>query len=165
MIDGEQDVDNVFGIVTDAKEWYFVECTLDREGKPSFKLSEPEQIVINLSAQGDTSILKSPFNLEPQTRKSFKHYLLGLKSGANFMIVDCGGGAVDLTMRKLTGNNQISEIQEIIVEVLLSSIRFPNICIRRVNGWHENGRNVRGKNFSQWILVYNFGHRIWAYWG
>ncbi|CAG8477537.1 1350_t:CDS:10 [Rhizophagus irregularis] len=39
-----------------------------------------------------------------------------LKSGANFMIVDCGGGAVDLTMRKLTGNNQISEIQEIIVE-------------------------------------------------
>ncbi|EXX76557.1 hypothetical protein RirG_032260 [Rhizophagus irregularis DAOM 197198w] len=41
MIDGEQDVDNVFGIVTDAKEWYFVECTLDREGKPSFKLSEP----------------------------------------------------------------------------------------------------------------------------
>ncbi|GET63621.1 hypothetical protein GLOIN_2v1774909 [Rhizophagus irregularis DAOM 181602=DAOM 197198] len=141
MIDGEQDVDNVFGIVTDAKEWYFVECTLDREGKPSFKLSEPEQIVINLSAQGDTSILKSPFNLEPQTRKSFKHYLLGLKSGANFMIVDCGGGAVDLTMRKLTGNNQISEIQEIIVEVLLSSIRFPNICIRRVNGWHENGRN------------------------
>ncbi|CAB4428548.1 unnamed protein product [Rhizophagus irregularis] len=44
---------------------------------------------------------------------------LGLISGANFMIVDCGGGAVDLTMRKLTSNNQISEIQEIIVEVLL----------------------------------------------
>ncbi|PKY38646.1 hypothetical protein RhiirA4_451670 [Rhizophagus irregularis] len=41
---------------------------------------------------------------------------LGLISGANFMIVDCGGGAVDLTMRKLTSNNQISEIQEIIVE-------------------------------------------------
>ncbi|RGB25599.1 hypothetical protein C1646_675454 [Rhizophagus diaphanus] len=37
---------------------------------------------------------------------------LGLKSGANFMIVDCGGGAVDLTMRKLTSNNQISEITE-----------------------------------------------------
>ncbi|RIA89188.1 hypothetical protein C1645_825213 [Glomus cerebriforme] len=32
---------------------------------------------------------------------------LGLKAG-----VDCGGGAVDLTMRRLTTNNQISEITE-----------------------------------------------------
>ncbi|GBB92721.1 hypothetical protein RclHR1_20480003 [Rhizophagus clarus] len=35
----------VFGIVTDASEWYFMECSLDNEGKPSFKLSEPVTVV------------------------------------------------------------------------------------------------------------------------
>ncbi|RIA80856.1 hypothetical protein C1645_881931 [Glomus cerebriforme] len=44
-IDNRQDVDRVFGIVTDASEWYFMECSLDNEGKPSFKLSEPVTIV------------------------------------------------------------------------------------------------------------------------
>ena len=28
------------------------------------------------------------------------------------MIVDCGGGTVDLTIRKLLGNNKLSEITE-----------------------------------------------------
>ncbi|CAG8439356.1 13748_t:CDS:2 [Funneliformis caledonium] len=37
---------------------------------------------------------------------------LGLKAKANFMIVDCGGGAVELTMRRLITHNQISEITE-----------------------------------------------------
>ncbi|CAJ0833464.1 3028_t:CDS:2, partial [Entrophospora sp. SA101] len=36
----------------------------------------------------------------------------GLKSGTNFMIVDCGGGAVDLTMRQLNNEGKISEITE-----------------------------------------------------
>ncbi|GBB96658.1 hypothetical protein RclHR1_02800008 [Rhizophagus clarus] len=40
-MEDEQDVDKVFGIVTDTREWYFMECILDGEGKPSFKLSEP----------------------------------------------------------------------------------------------------------------------------
>ena len=44
-IDNEQDVDRVFGIVTDASEWYFMECSLDNEGKPSFKLSELVTVV------------------------------------------------------------------------------------------------------------------------
>ncbi|CAB4416226.1 unnamed protein product [Rhizophagus irregularis] len=44
-IDNGQDVDRVFGIVTDASEWYFMECSLDNEGKPSFKLSEPVTVV------------------------------------------------------------------------------------------------------------------------
>lgn len=43
-IDDEQDVDKVFGIVTDARDWYFMECTLDEEKKPSFKLSEPVSV-------------------------------------------------------------------------------------------------------------------------
>jgi hypothetical protein len=44
-IEDDQDVDRVFGIVTDASEWYFMECTLDRERKPSFKLSKPVIVV------------------------------------------------------------------------------------------------------------------------
>jgi hypothetical protein len=30
-IDNDQDVDRVFRIVTDASEWYFMECSLDKE--------------------------------------------------------------------------------------------------------------------------------------
>ena len=29
------------GIVTDAEKWYFMECTLENERKPVFKLSKP----------------------------------------------------------------------------------------------------------------------------
>ncbi|CAB5126810.1 actin-like ATPase domain-containing protein [Rhizophagus irregularis] len=34
------------------------------------------------------------------------------KSGTNFMIVDCGGGTVDLTTRKLLKNDRLSEVTE-----------------------------------------------------
>ncbi|GES86143.1 hypothetical protein GLOIN_2v1658885 [Rhizophagus clarus] len=44
-IDNGQDVDRVFGIVTDASEWYFMECSLDNEGKPAVKLSESVTVV------------------------------------------------------------------------------------------------------------------------
>jgi hypothetical protein len=44
-IDNGQDVDRVFGIVTDASEWYFMECTLDKDGKPSFAISKPVIVV------------------------------------------------------------------------------------------------------------------------
>ncbi|CAB4434028.1 unnamed protein product [Rhizophagus irregularis] len=42
----EEDVftGKTFGIITDAKEWYFMECSYN-EGKPSFKLSEPVTVV------------------------------------------------------------------------------------------------------------------------
>lgn len=40
----------------------------------------------------------------------FIKYFFGKK--ANFMIVDCGGGAVDLTMRQLNNEGKISEITE-----------------------------------------------------
>ncbi|CAI2176208.1 171_t:CDS:2 [Funneliformis geosporum] len=36
----------------------------------------------------------------------------GLKAGDNFMVVDCGGGTVDLTIRKLINDNQMSETTE-----------------------------------------------------
>jgi len=56
-IDNGQDVDRVFGIVTDASEWYFMECSLDNEGKPSFKLSKPVIIVYD-DANVDTKVKK-----------------------------------------------------------------------------------------------------------
>ena len=34
-----------FGIVTDAEKWYFIECTLDNNQKPKFKLSKPVIII------------------------------------------------------------------------------------------------------------------------
>ncbi|KAG9291208.1 hypothetical protein G9A89_021710 [Geosiphon pyriformis] len=39
-----------------------------------------------------------------------KEHKLG--PGANFMVVDCGGGTVDITVRKLLEDNKISEITE-----------------------------------------------------
>ena len=44
-IDDEYGLDQVWGIVTDAEKWYFMECTRDSEGKPTFKLSKPLFVV------------------------------------------------------------------------------------------------------------------------
>lgn len=35
----------VFGIITDAEKWYFLECSLDNDNKPKFKLSKPVVVV------------------------------------------------------------------------------------------------------------------------
>ena len=34
-----------FGIITDAKEWYFMKCSLDDQDKLAFKLLKPVTIV------------------------------------------------------------------------------------------------------------------------
>src|SRR5262249_52427854 len=39
-INDEYDMDKVWGIVTDAEKWYFMECTLENGRKPVFKLSK-----------------------------------------------------------------------------------------------------------------------------
>jgi hypothetical protein len=44
-IDDEYDMDKVWGIVTDAEKWYFMECMLYSERKPLFKLSKPLFVV------------------------------------------------------------------------------------------------------------------------
>jgi hypothetical protein len=44
MEEGDVFTGKTFGIITDAKEWYFMECSYI-EGKPSFKLSEPVTVV------------------------------------------------------------------------------------------------------------------------
>ena len=45
MEDDEAFVSKAFGIVSDAEKFYFLECRLNGDDKPSFKLSEP--IVVN----------------------------------------------------------------------------------------------------------------------
>jgi hypothetical protein len=35
----------VFGIVTDSEKWYFLECSLNNEGEPNFKLSKPVVVI------------------------------------------------------------------------------------------------------------------------
>ncbi|CAB5192636.1 hypothetical protein RhiirA5_506095 [Rhizophagus irregularis] len=57
------------------------------------------------------------FTTEPEAaaiycmQNSLKEHDL-LTSGTTFMIVDCGGGTIDLTIHKLVGNNQLSEVTE-----------------------------------------------------
>ncbi len=60
-IDNGQDVDRVFGIVTDSSEWYFMECLLDSKRKPLFKLSE------------SVTIMYKDENLQAKVEKILRH--------------------------------------------------------------------------------------------
>ena len=42
-----------FGIITDAKEWYFMECSLDDQDKLAFKLSKPVTVVYDSKNMGE----------------------------------------------------------------------------------------------------------------
>ncbi|CAG8832011.1 25546_t:CDS:2, partial [Gigaspora margarita] len=46
-IEEDQILGRVFGIVTDAEKFYFMECSLDDQDRPCFKLSEPVVVVYN----------------------------------------------------------------------------------------------------------------------
>ncbi|GBC10507.1 hypothetical protein RclHR1_00970008 [Rhizophagus clarus] len=53
------------------------------------------------------------FTTEPEAAAIYcLQNLWDLPTGTSFMIVDCGGGTVDLTTRKLIGRNQLGEITE-----------------------------------------------------
>ncbi|CAB4434687.1 unnamed protein product [Rhizophagus irregularis] len=54
------------------------------------------------------------FTTEPEAAAIYcmKNCLESYEIGTTFMIVDCGGGTVDLTTRKLVGENQLGEITE-----------------------------------------------------
>jgi len=42
-----------FGIITDAKEWYFMECSLDNQDRLRFKLSKPVTVVYDSKNMGE----------------------------------------------------------------------------------------------------------------
>ncbi|RIA87530.1 hypothetical protein C1645_807256 [Glomus cerebriforme] len=83
--------------------------------------SEKEQAIMRECAHNAKLIddLNSPklqFSTEPEAAAIYcmdklQEYDL-LKVETTFMIVDCGGGTVDLTTRKLIGNKQLGEITE-----------------------------------------------------
>ncbi|CAG8807688.1 24364_t:CDS:2, partial [Gigaspora rosea] len=58
MDDDERGVDKVFGIVTDAEKWYYMTCTLDEKGKPSFGLSKPISVPYNNNGDMQISVEK-----------------------------------------------------------------------------------------------------------
>jgi len=73
-IDDEQDVDKVFGIITNARDWYFMKCTLDEEKKPSFKLSEPVSVMYKSDSMQNMveEVLSRIVWLLEETQKSVK---------------------------------------------------------------------------------------------
>ncbi|PKK63104.1 hypothetical protein RhiirC2_855241 [Rhizophagus irregularis] len=46
-------VGKVFGIITDAEKWYFMECSLDSQDRLKFKLSKPVTVVYDSKNMGD----------------------------------------------------------------------------------------------------------------
>ena len=46
------------------------------------------------------------------SQKNNNPSLFIIYASANFMVVDCGGGTIDLTTRKLLDKNQLGEITE-----------------------------------------------------
>jgi hypothetical protein len=53
-------VGKVFGIITDAKERYFMECSLDDQDRLRFKLSKPVTVVYDSKNMGDNVERRSP---------------------------------------------------------------------------------------------------------
>ncbi|CAG8725936.1 8764_t:CDS:2 [Rhizophagus irregularis] len=75
------------------------------------------ECIFNAGLIGDIHSEKLQFTTEPEAaaiycmHSSLKEHELA-KPGTNFMVVDCGGGTVDLTTRKLLEENQLGEITE-----------------------------------------------------
>ncbi|CAG8669775.1 11342_t:CDS:2 [Funneliformis mosseae] len=75
------------------------------------------ECAFNAQLIGDKSSQKLQFTTEPEAaalycmENKLKEYDL-LTTGTTFMIVDCGGGTVDLTTRKLIGTKELGEITE-----------------------------------------------------
>ncbi|CAG8573945.1 11231_t:CDS:2 [Dentiscutata heterogama] len=46
-------VSKTFGIITDAKEWYFMECSLDDQDKLAFRLSKPVTVIYDSKNMGE----------------------------------------------------------------------------------------------------------------
>ncbi|CAI2176684.1 8177_t:CDS:2 [Funneliformis geosporum] len=57
----ERTFGRVFGIVTDAEKFYFMECSMDDQDRPSFKLSKPVTVVYEDN------------NLQKKVEKAFEH--------------------------------------------------------------------------------------------
>ncbi|CAG8553191.1 10431_t:CDS:2 [Funneliformis caledonium] len=77
--------------------------------------STMRECVYNAGLINDINSTTLQFITEPEAAAICCMKLLrehDLKTGTNFMVVDCGGGTVDLTTRKLINRNHLGEITE-----------------------------------------------------
>ncbi|PKY37992.1 hypothetical protein RhiirA4_500118 [Rhizophagus irregularis] len=70
-------------------------------------------------------------------------------TGTTFMIVDCGGGTIDITTRKLVGNNQLGEVTESIGDFCGSTF-IDNEFIKFL-------RNKLGNSAIDLLITNNYG--------
>ncbi|RHZ86924.1 hypothetical protein Glove_42g26 [Diversispora epigaea] len=73
------------------------------------------QCIYNANLINNVGAQNLKFTTEPEAAaihcmKVIKEH--GLKTGASYLVVDCGGGTVDLTVRKLLPNNKLGEDTE-----------------------------------------------------
>ncbi|RIA82725.1 hypothetical protein C1645_787732 [Glomus cerebriforme] len=66
-------------------------------------IKEKYSIYLQFTTEPEAAAVYCMENLKGQTLA---------RPGTNFMIVDCGGGTVDLTIRKLINDKQLGEITE-----------------------------------------------------
>ncbi|CAG8499180.1 23893_t:CDS:2 [Dentiscutata erythropus] len=83
-----------------------------RSGKRQtyFDYRPVERFKLFLGNLPDSEKPKLPENLD--YKKVIADYLKEIEEGTSFLVVDCGGGTVDLTTRKLLPGNQLGEITE-----------------------------------------------------
>ncbi|CAB5355848.1 unnamed protein product [Rhizophagus irregularis] len=100
------------------------------------------------------------FTTEPEAAAIYAMGKLGehrIQEGSSFMVVDCGGGTVDLTTRTLLPNNKLSEITE------LPIITVPQNPITAV----LRGAVMYGLNkaaVATRVLTMNYGVRVYPLW-
>ncbi|CAB4402877.1 unnamed protein product [Rhizophagus irregularis] len=73
---------------------------------------------------------------------------------STFVVVDCGGGTLDLTTRKLVGNNQLqlSEVTERSGDFLWKCIYIGNIAPSLLQYVSESGSEWMG----EWVIKINY---------
>ncbi|CAJ0847791.1 12914_t:CDS:10 [Entrophospora sp. SA101] len=95
---------NVFLILTVPSEW-------SSHAKLTIKKCAYDAKLINNKDSSNLQIITEPEAAAMYCRKLMKKHFFRIR-GKKYLIVDCGGGTVDLTMRKLLPNKQLGEVTE-----------------------------------------------------
>src|SRR4051794_31933306 len=91
--DNEYGLDKVWGIVTDAEKWYFMKCSLDKEGKLSFKLSEP------------VTVMYKDENLQAKVKKVLEHIAWLLEEAQKLMETSQSDEQIRLPKKQRSSSN------------------------------------------------------------
>ncbi|CAB5350225.1 unnamed protein product [Rhizophagus irregularis] len=113
-------------------------------------------------------ILSLQFTTEPEAAAIHCMSILkehGLSTGAKYLIVDCGGGTVDLTVRKLLPDNKLGETTMRVKQAFEHKIKVavpPRPVIAVVSGACEYGLDT--KAVSTRVLKWTYGVLISPEW-